>query len=121
MFLILLLVFVISIGVVGGIVYRNIQLKDNQDTTTKSIVPKNNLPLLSPTTTAEKKEGSIEGKIVLNYLIPEYPNVKDDINVLVSEKDENEANYFSAVNCDKNDDNCIWLISEIGRKRTYGY
>jgi hypothetical protein len=66
-------------------------------------------------------ESIITGKITLNYKIPEFSNVQDDISVLISEKNENEANYFSAMNCEKEEDNCVWLISENTKKRVYGY
>lgn len=65
--------------------------------------------------------GVITGKITLNYEIDEYPNVYDDINVLISEKRGVENNYFGASTCDSEEDNCVWLISKDTKTRTYNY
>lgn len=65
--------------------------------------------------------GIITGTITLTYAISSYPNLQDDINVLISEKKGVENNYFGAPTCKSEQDNCNWLISENGNTRIYGY
>jgi hypothetical protein len=82
------------------------------------------IPITSLTT--QSQQVAIEGKIILDYKIPEFPNVEDDISIGISEKGENEDNYYSISNysqsiCERKKDDCVWLISETGNKRIYGY
>jgi hypothetical protein len=71
--------------------------------------------------TSDGNGGVITGKIMLNYEIDDYPNVYDDITVLISEKRGIENNYFGASTCDSERDDCVWLISKGVKTRTYGY
>lgn len=116
-FVVVLIGFVTYFIFKSSIVNKNIPKNES-----KSSVVNNITQSVSPTGILNKgREGFIEGKITLEYNIPEFPNLKDEINILVSEKGENENNYFSAVNCEKDEDNCIWLTSEKNNTRIFSY
>jgi len=122
-----ILISIILLVIVAFVVlfYRKKLIKELKPTPS-SIVTVTPVPSVLPTVeqTPEietDQQGVIEGKITLNYKISEFPEINDDITLAISEKNENEANYFSAAMCEKNKDNCIWLIFQNETSRIYGY
>ena len=78
-------------------------------------------PELIPDRTENNKGGIIMGTIVINFNLVEYPDVEDEVTVLIYGKNGLASNPFSTNTCKNEADNCSWLLSENGRMRTYGY
>lgn len=71
--------------------------------------------------TFSENAGHIEGDILITYNNSLYPEIKEDINLTISEKREGEANYFGIPICPTEANNCIWLVSEKNNTRLYKY
>lgn len=76
----------------------------------------------SPEVTSKPRvPGYITGKVVIDYeAIKQFPMVEDELNIMVS-KAKGSAEFFGITLCKQEKTNCVWLISQTEKTRTYGY